>query len=60
MQVYVEAALIEGRKRVMERSSTLIGRLTGLATMIIGLLWAVGGSTALNYDGLGITLKLRK
>ncbi len=40
----------------MERSSIFTGRLTGLATMIGGLLWAVGGSTALNYDNLGITM----
>lgn len=40
----------------MERSSTISGRLTGLATMISGLLWAVGGSTALNYDSLGIEM----
>jgi hypothetical protein len=25
--------------------------------MISGLLWAVGGSTSLNYDGLGITMR---
>ncbi len=41
----------------MERSSTLTSRLTWLATMISGLLWAVGGSTALNYDSLGITMR---
>jgi len=41
----------------MERLSTLTGRLTALATMISGLLWAVGGSTALNYDNLGITMR---
>jgi len=41
----------------MERSSIFTGRLTGLATMISGLLWAIGGSTALNYDSLGITMR---
>lgn len=41
----------------MERSLVLTGRLTGPATMISGLLWAVGGSTALNYDSLGITMR---
>ena len=40
----------------MERSLNITGRLTGLATMISGLLWAVGGSTALNYNRLGITM----
>jgi hypothetical protein len=41
----------------MERTSALTGRLTGPATMISGLLWAVGASTALNYDSLGITMR---
>lgn len=41
----------------IERSSTLTGRLTWLATMMSGLLWAVGGSTSLNYDSLGITMR---
>lgn len=40
----------------MQRSSSLIGRLSGLATIIGGLLWALGGSTALNADTLGITM----
>ena len=35
-------------------SSSLIGRLSGLATIIGGLLWALGGPTALNEDMLGI------
>jgi len=41
----------------MKRLSTLTGRLTALATMISGLLWAVGGSTALNNENLGITMR---
>ncbi len=41
----------------MERSSTLTGRLTGLATMLGGLLWAIGGSIALNSDMLGLKMK---
>lgn len=32
----------------MQSTSTLIGRFSGLATIIGGLLWALGGSTALN------------
>lgn len=38
----------------MERSS--IGRWSGVATIIGGLLWAVGGTTALNYESLGIDM----
>ena len=41
----------------MEKLSTLTGRVTGLATMISGLLWAVGGSTGLNNESLGITMR---
>lgn len=41
----------------MKRSSTFIGRLSGLAMIIGGLLWAVGGSTALNSEALGITMR---
>lgn len=33
-----------------------IGRLSGLATIIGGVLWAVGGTTALNYESLGIEM----
>jgi hypothetical protein len=40
----------------MQTSSTLIGRLSGLATIIGGLLWALGGPTALNADTLGIEM----
>lgn len=38
------------------KRSTIIGRLSGLATIIGGLLWAVGGTTALNYERLGIAM----
>jgi hypothetical protein len=40
----------------MRGSSTVVGRLSGLATIIGGLLWAVGGTTALNYESLGIAM----
>lgn len=40
----------------MQTSSTLIGRLSGIATIIGGLLWALGGPTALNADTLGIEM----
>ena len=40
----------------MEESSSLIGRWSAVATIIGGLLWAVGGTTALNYEGLGIEM----
>jgi hypothetical protein len=39
----------------MERSSALVGRLSGLATIVAGVLWTVGGSTSLNTESLGIT-----
>jgi hypothetical protein len=38
----------------MQASSALIGRLSGLATILSGPLWALGGATALNADTLGI------
>jgi len=41
----------------MQTSSTLIGRLSGLATILGGLLWALGGPTALNADILGISME---
>jgi len=41
----------------MQTSSTLIGRLSGLATILGGLLWALGGPTALNSDILGIGME---
>ena len=41
----------------MQTSSTLIGRLSGLATIVGGLLWALGGPTALNADMLGIGME---
>ena len=41
----------------MQSTSTLIGRFSGLATIIGGLLWALGGSTALNADTFGITME---
>src|SRR5215207_2740861 len=47
----------EGKERVMQTSSTLIGRLSGLATIVGGLLWALGGPTALNADMLGIGME---
>jgi hypothetical protein len=47
----------EPKERVMRTSSTLIGRLSGLATIVGGLLWALGGPTALNADILGIGME---
>jgi hypothetical protein len=41
----------------MQTSSTLIGRLSGLVTILGGLLWALGGPTALNADILGISME---
>jgi hypothetical protein len=41
----------------MQTSSTLVGRLSGLATIVGGLLWALGGTTALNADILGISME---
>lgn len=43
--------------RAMEASSTLIGRLSGIVTIVGGLLWAVGSSTSLNTEALGITMR---
>lgn len=40
----------------MRGSPTIIGRLSALATIIGGLLVAIGGTTALNYESLGITM----
>lgn len=40
----------------VRRQPSLIGRLSGLAAIIGGLLWAVGGTTALNYESLGIEM----
>lgn len=64
-QVCQEAALrasvirkSEAKAGIMRTSSTLIGRLSGLALIVGGLLWAVGGTTALNYESLGITMRV--
>src|SRR5689334_9177408 len=40
----------------MQASSVHIGRLSGLATILSGPLWAVGGIAALNADALGIRM----
>jgi hypothetical protein len=41
----------------MHTSSTLLGRLSGPVTVLGGLLWAVGGATALNASALGIGME---
>ena len=41
----------------MQTSSTLIDRLSGLATIVGGPLWALGATTALNADVLGISME---
>jgi hypothetical protein len=41
----------------MQASSILVDRLGGLATVLGGLLWALGATTALNADVLGIGME---
>lgn len=36
------------------QTSPLVGRVSGSATMLAGMLWAIGGVTSLNADYPGI------
>jgi hypothetical protein len=47
----------EETEEVMQASSSVLGRLSGLATVLGGVLWAVGGATSLNATAVGIGME---